>query len=87
MGLLPAHRGVKSRGLYAFVRHPLYATYTIALAGYLISNWSIYNAVILVAGTAFQVMRIRNEESLLLDYADYVAFAGRTRWRLLPFVS
>ncbi len=85
-GILPAYRGVKSDGLYRFVRHPLYAAYEIALAGYLINNLSIYNAVVIVVGTAFQVMRIQNEERLLLEYPDYIVFADKTKWRLSPFI-
>ena len=86
MGLLPAHRSIKTGGLYRFVRHPLYAAHTVALVGYLLNNLSAYNIAIIVAGTAFQILRIRNEESLLRGYPDYAAFAGRTRWRLVPFV-
>jgi protein-S-isoprenylcysteine O-methyltransferase Ste14 len=86
MGWLPAHREVKSTGMYRVVRHPLYAAYTVALAGYLINNFSVANIVVLVIGTAFQVMRIYNEERLLSESSEYLAFAGRTRWRLVPYV-
>jgi protein-S-isoprenylcysteine O-methyltransferase Ste14 len=86
MGLLPAHRGVQSNGLYRLVRHPLYAAYTIAFAGYLVNNWSTYNAAVIILGTALQIMRIRNEERLLFAYPAYIAFANRTRWRMFPFV-
>ena len=86
MGLLPAHRGVKSRGLYCFVRHPLYVAYAITLTGYLISNLSVYNATVISIGMAFQLWRIHNEEKLLLQYPDYVTFAAKTRWRMIPYV-
>ena len=85
-GLLPAHRGVKSDGLYRLVRHPLYAAYTFVFTGYLINNPSLDNLVIVAAGTVFQVLRIREEESLLLTYPDYVAFAEKVRWRLIPAI-
>jgi protein-S-isoprenylcysteine O-methyltransferase Ste14 len=85
MGLLPAHREVKTSGIYRLVRHPLYAGYGVVLIGYLISNWSAYNVAIIVGGMAFQVLRIRYEELLLFRYPEYVSFAARTRWRLLPF--
>jgi protein-S-isoprenylcysteine O-methyltransferase Ste14 len=85
-GLLPAHRGVASGGLYRFVRHPIYAAHTLSFLGYLISNFNVYNATVFVAGVAFQVLRIYNEERLLLGYADYVALVRSTRWRLVPFV-
>jgi len=85
-GLLPAHRGVKTDGLYRLVRHPLYTAYTLSWLGYVISNLSLFNLAILVFATGFQVLRILNEEAFLRRYPDYVAFAERTRWRLVPFV-
>jgi len=86
IGLLPAHRGVKSSGLYGWVRHPLYTAYTIMYLGYWINNQSYANAVIAVAGTAFLVTRIHYEEALLFKYADYARYAKQIRWRLIPSV-
>ena len=86
IGLLPAHRGIKSSGLYGWVRHPLYTAYVITYLGYWLNNQSVTNAVIVVAGTAFLVMRIHYEETLLFRYADYARYAKRTRWRLIPSV-
>ena len=86
LGLLPAHRGIKSDGLYRFVRHPLYTAYVVTLAGYLVSNLSIYNTIIVVAGTAFMVMRIRYEEELLRTYPVYASYAEKTRWRIIPAI-
>ena len=58
IGLLPAYRGVQSGRLYSWVRHPLYTAYMITFLGYLINNQSFYNAAVVLAGTAFLVMRI-----------------------------
>lgn len=85
-GLLPAHRSVKSNGLYSLVRHPLYTAYTVSFIGYLINNLNLYNAVVIVIGTMFQVWRIRCEEDLLLRYPSYASYADRTRWRLMPSI-
>jgi len=86
IGLLPAHRGIKSCGLYSWVRHPLYTAYVVTYLGYWINNQSWTNAVVIVAGTAFLVMRIHYEEALLFKYADYTRYAKRIRWRLIPSV-
>jgi protein-S-isoprenylcysteine O-methyltransferase Ste14 len=86
LGLLPAHRGIKSDGLYRFVRHPLYSAYILTFAGYLVSNLSVYNTVIVAATATFMVMRIRCEEDLLRQYPLYASYANRTRWGLIPFV-
>ncbi|MGI9264024.1 MAG: methyltransferase family protein [Gammaproteobacteria bacterium] len=85
-GLLPAHRSVKSDGLYSLVRHPLYTAYTVSFIGYLINNLNVYNATVIVVGTMFQVWRIRCEEDLLLKYPNYASYAHRTRWRLMPSI-
>jgi protein-S-isoprenylcysteine O-methyltransferase Ste14 len=85
-GLLPAHRGVKSDGLYHWVRHPLYSAYLLAHVGYLASNMSWANVLVFATGTAFQVVRIVQEEQLLLQYPDYARYSGTTRWRLVPAI-
>jgi len=85
-GLLPAHRGVKTDGLYRAVRHPLYMAYALAGIGYVVNNFDLHNLAVLVVGTGFQVLRILNEETFLLRYPDYADYARRTRWRLLPLI-
>jgi protein-S-isoprenylcysteine O-methyltransferase Ste14 len=86
IGLLPAHRAIKSAGLYRWVRHPLYSAYTVANVGYLASNASLHNAALVVAALGFQLLRIRSEERFLSRYAAYGEYRARTRWRLIPFV-
>ena len=83
-GILPAHRGIKSDGMYKWVRHPLYTAYIIMYLGYLINNQSLNNLLIAVAGTAFLVMRIHYEEALLFKYSEYKRYADKIRWRLIP---
>jgi protein-S-isoprenylcysteine O-methyltransferase Ste14 len=85
-GLLPAFRGIKTNGSYRVVRHPLYSAYLIANAGYVISNPSIRNALILGFSNLAQIARILNEERLLSEHPEYEAYKCRTRWRLVPFV-
>ncbi len=85
-GLLPAHREIKRQGLYRLVRHPLYCAYTVAHFGYVLNNPSLGNLLVLAVATAFQVLRILNEESFLLRYPAYAAYVRSTRWRLLPLV-
>jgi protein-S-isoprenylcysteine O-methyltransferase Ste14 len=85
-GLVPAHRGVKTRGLYHLVRHPLYMAYTLSQLGYLLSNPTLRNGLIVAATFAFQLARIRNEERFLARYPEYREYQSHTRWRILPFV-
>ena len=85
-GLLPAHRRIRCRGMYRWVRHPLYSAYTILQAGYLLSNHSLANVLVLAAAFAFQVLRLLNEERFLSRYSEYAEYKLQTRWRLFPFV-
>jgi protein-S-isoprenylcysteine O-methyltransferase Ste14 len=82
-GIAPADRGLRTSGLYAWVRHPLYAMEICYFAGYLVANPSWRNLAILTADTALQLFRALREERILKDYDRY---ASRVRWRLLPLV-
>jgi protein-S-isoprenylcysteine O-methyltransferase Ste14 len=82
-GIAPADRGLRTTGLYAWVRHPLYAMEIAYFVGYLIANPSWRNLAILIADATLQIFRALREERILKDYASY---AGRVRWRLLPLV-
>lgn len=86
IGLLPANRGIRSSGAYRFARHPLYAAYTVANAGYLASNWSLRNLAICALALAAQLVRLRQEEDLLLQDPAYQAYSRETPWRLVPFL-
>lgn len=83
-GIEAANRGIQTRGLYRFVRHPIYAAYLPLMGGYLLAYVSWWNAVIFVVWMACQVGRIQREEALLRQDAQYQSYAGRVRWRLIP---
>lgn len=83
-GLLPAVRTLRVGGAYRWVRHPIYAAYTIQSAGYLLSNQTLANLAVVVVALLFQILRVYNEERLLASLPAYREYARRTRWRLLP---
>lgn len=82
-GIVPADRGLITRGPYAVVRHPLYAAYIVGGAGYLIQSLSAWNVLIDAVTVGFQVVRITREERHL-DGPDYARYRDRVRWRLVP---
>lgn len=83
-GLVAANRGVKTGGLYAFVRHPIYCGYMVNHVGLLLVYASAWNiAVIGVAWMMFW-LRAREEERFLLQDPEYGAYAAKVRYRLLP---
>jgi protein-S-isoprenylcysteine O-methyltransferase Ste14 len=83
-GLLPALRGIVTRGPYRLVRHPIYLGYLIAHIGFLAANFSWRNLLVLVVLYAAQVWRMHREEWALATDAQYVAYQRSVRWRLLP---
>ena len=83
-GLAPANRGVKTSGMYRLVRHPLYASYLVALTGYLLAYPAPRNFALLAASLLGQLVRMSLEERLLLRDPTYVRYADRTRFRLVP---
>jgi protein-S-isoprenylcysteine O-methyltransferase Ste14 len=82
-GIVPANRGLATRGPYAVVRHPLYTAYLVGGVGYLLQSLSVWNAAVDLAAVAWQLVRIRAEERHLAGPA-YAAYRSRVRWRLIP---
>jgi protein-S-isoprenylcysteine O-methyltransferase Ste14 len=85
-GLIAANRGVKTRGPYGLVRHPAYTGYLITYLGYVAEHPSLQNIALLCVGTAFQLVRIREEEHLLSRDSVYERYRRRVRYRLIPLV-
>jgi protein-S-isoprenylcysteine O-methyltransferase Ste14 len=85
-GVVAAIRRVKTSGVYGLVRHPIYSAYLLTYAGYVLENMSLRNAALLLLSTAAQLVRIAEEERVLVTDPDYRAYRQRVRYRLIPFV-
>jgi protein-S-isoprenylcysteine O-methyltransferase Ste14 len=85
-GIVAANRGVKTAGLYSLVRHPAYTGYLVSYLGYVAENPSLRNAILLVAGTAAQLVRMSEEERMLSFDGAYRRYLARVRRRLIPYV-
>jgi len=85
-GLVAANRGVRSSGLYAFLRHPMYAGYMLIHVGYFIAGPTWRNFLVYVVTWAFLIARIFAEERILKQDPAYCAFMKRVRFRLVPGV-
>jgi protein-S-isoprenylcysteine O-methyltransferase Ste14 len=83
-GIVAANRGVRDMGPYRFVRHPMYAGYTLTHIGFLLAMPNPMNAGIYAFGLVLQIVRIDREERVLMQDPAYRAFAGRVRYRMLP---
>ena len=85
-GLGPENRGIKTRGMYRIVRHPIYSGYVLAEAGFFLNNLSLVNLVALMISVFFLLLRMLAEERLLDSDDEYLEYARRVRWRLIPFL-
>jgi len=85
-GLVPVNRGIKTGGLYAVVRHPIYAGYFLSFGTFLAQNITAVNVVVYGTFVVFALLRMRAEERVLLRDRTYAAYARKTRWRVLPFI-
>ncbi len=81
LAIAPGDRGLVTRGLYRWVRHPLYATELLFYIGWLIAHPAWRNIFGLIASIALLAIRILREERIISDYHNY---AQQVRWRLAP---
>jgi protein-S-isoprenylcysteine O-methyltransferase Ste14 len=86
-GLVPANRGVRESGVYRVVRHPMYAGYMLNQLGFLLMYFSWPNVAIYAAAwTAFWLRAVEEEKFLRAD-PEYVRYADKVRYRLIPGVA
>lgn len=85
-GFAAADRGLKRRGPYAVVRHPVYASYVVLQLGYVLQSISVQNVVVMLLVCGCDIGRALAEERLLLASTIYDDYRRRVRWRLIPGV-
>jgi protein-S-isoprenylcysteine O-methyltransferase Ste14 len=78
---------VISIGPYAFVRHPMYSGALVMLVGTPLALASWWGLVALVVMVAVIVVRLLDEEKLLLaNLPGYTEYVARVKYRLMPSV-
>lgn len=85
-GMLPANRGIVTRGPYQWLRHPIYSPYFVGHVGFMLANWSTRNLLLFASLYFFQCIRVSEEEKVLRRDPAYRAYCQRVPWRLIPGV-
>jgi protein-S-isoprenylcysteine O-methyltransferase Ste14 len=83
-GVRPAVRGLATGGPYRFVRHPMYLAYILADIGYNLQEWNVVTLLLVLAGWAALLYRIRAEERVLSQHHGWADYTASVRFRLLP---
>jgi protein-S-isoprenylcysteine O-methyltransferase Ste14 len=83
-GLMPANRGIVSRGIYRVVRHPIYAGYLVTHAAFLVAHPTPWNAMLLVTSDTALLVRALYEERTLARDPAYATYMRQVPWRVLP---
>jgi len=84
LSMLPEARRLVTGGAYGLVRHPLYLSEAVALAGATLQCLSPLALALFAIQSLFQLERIRNEERVLANvFPDYRAYMATTA-RLVP---
>ena len=83
-GIRPALRGLVTNGPYRLVRHPMYLSYVLADIGYNLQEWNFVTLLLVLIGWASLVYRIRAEERVISQHAEWPAYVALVRYRLLP---
>ncbi len=85
-GLLPANRGIVSKGPFRLMRHPIYVGWFVLTLGYAFIYPRPRNFVVIVAALLFMMWRIVQEEDLLGLDPEYRTYCEKVRYRLIPWV-
>jgi protein-S-isoprenylcysteine O-methyltransferase Ste14 len=83
-GAQPRHVALKTRGLYRFVRHPLYFGWVLIMFG--APRMTATRFSFAVVSTAYLALAIPWEERSLVEVfgRDYHEYRRRVRWRMIP---
>jgi protein-S-isoprenylcysteine O-methyltransferase Ste14 len=82
--MMPEARKLITTGPYAIVRHPMYLSEEIAIAGIVVQHFSLYAVALFTIHLWIQIQRMKHEERVLREtFSEYDDVMG-PRPRLMP---
>jgi len=85
--ILPQYRWLVRHGPYAYVRHPLYASYLAFDGALALQHPSALAVTLWIAEAILFDWRARREEAFLArNSEDYLNYMNHVRWRFVPHV-
>lgn len=86
---IDVHDGQKlvDSGLYGIVRHPMYSSTIVLFLTIPLILGSIFSFVIFLAYPFIIMMRVKNEEEVLIrDLKGYLEYTKKVKYRLIPYI-
>lgn len=78
--------GLKTHGLYSKIRHPIYLSVLLLLAGFIFFFAAFYTLLLFAVAVGFFIVKIRFEENQLIQfYPEYKEYQ-KTTSRLIPYI-
>lgn len=85
-GILIACREIRTGGLYAIIRHPMYLSDILLRIGFVLGHRTPGAMALMLLSVGLYVWRAYLEEQFLLGQPGYRAYMQKVRYRLLPGV-
>lgn len=87
IGLVPAHRGLVTTGVYGWVRHPIHTAQIAFYIAHSIRYFSPWNVLIIGIGIAFVFAKTLVEEKFLKEDEEYREYCRKVPWRWVPWIA
>ena len=84
--IFPDVRKIKSMGVFSIVRHPSYLGEIIMITACLLATQYWQSFLVYMVFIPSIVLRIKEEEDLLIISSEYRNYQKNVKWRLLPYV-
>jgi protein-S-isoprenylcysteine O-methyltransferase Ste14 len=83
-GIVPANRGIKTKGFYKVVRHPIYSLYMLHDIGWNLNCFSVNNGCVFVLYCLITYIRAKCEEKVLRQDPAYQKYVLKIRYMFFP---